>query len=170
MKNELILWLLLVLVPSAHAAINTVQPNVPKFLEVTPNIFRSGRPDPQGVKDLIEQGLKTDLDLENATSAVEAEQKNIGNQIKFISEPMSVLAKPSDAEVDQDLAILNDPSNFPVLVHCEQGEDRSGLIVALYRVETQKWTPEAAYQEWVANGFHQYLVNLSNYFKKRTEM
>ncbi len=36
----------------------------------------------------------------------------------------------------------------PVYLHCQRGIDRTGLIVALYRVQVQGWTPAEAYAEW----------------------
>jgi protein tyrosine/serine phosphatase len=35
----------------------------------------------------------------------------------------------------------------PVLVHCQHGEDRTGLVIAAYRVLAQGWTKEQAMSE-----------------------
>jgi protein tyrosine/serine phosphatase len=47
-------------------------------------------------------------------------------------------------KIDATLQIMNDPRNQPVYVHCAHGADRTGLVVALYRVEFQYWTPQDA--------------------------
>lgn len=39
-----------------------------------------------------------------------------------------------------------------VLVHCAHGSDRTGLIMALYRLIYEGWTAEAAYAEFRRNG------------------
>ena len=44
-----------------------------------------------------------------------------------------------------------------VLVHCQHGEDRTGLIVAAYRVAACGWTKEAAMAEALRFGYHGYL-------------
>lgn len=44
----------------------------------------------------------------------------------------------------------------PVFVHCTEGVDRTGIVIAAFRVLVQKWTPKAAYDEWVAMGSHHY--------------
>jgi protein-tyrosine phosphatase len=51
-----------------------------------------------------------------------------------------------------------------VLVHCEHGEDRTGLIVAAYRVWQSGWTKEAAMAEAIRLGYRSYL----NYGLNRT--
>jgi hypothetical protein len=41
----------------------------------------------------------------------------------------------------------------PVLVHCEHGADRTGLITALYRILYEGWCKEAAIAEMMNGGF-----------------
>jgi hypothetical protein len=40
----------------------------------------------------------------------------------------------------------------PVLIHCTHGEDRTGLLVALWRVKYEHSLPFAAWMEWRAHG------------------
>ena len=42
-----------------------------------------------------------------------------------------------------------------VLVHCAAGKDRTGYMVAAYRVERQDWRLEQAVQEMVRYGHNQ---------------
>ena len=60
---------------------------------------------------------------------------------------------PNDNEVDDILAKMGDPSLQPVYVHCTEGVDRTGLIIALYRVIEQGWAPKDAHDEMMAHGF-----------------
>ncbi len=57
------------------------------------------------------------------------------------------------SQADQFLVTVQDPSCQPVLVHCEQGRDRSGYAVAYYRIAVEHWTFEAAIAEARENGF-----------------
>jgi len=109
------------------------------------------------------------LDLEDNAPAIAAEAK-LAKQLglQFISREMSSTDSPTDSEVNDILSILEDQSNYPLFIHCKLGEDRTGLIVALYRVLDQKWAAQDAYQEWVQDGFHVYLKGLSSYFTQRT--
>lgn len=59
---------------------------------------------------------------------------------------------PSDGVADaKDLAaavaLLADPRNQPVLVHCQAGVARTGACVALYRMMHQGWPAERALEE-----------------------
>ena len=154
---------------NSFAAIDPGSVPITRFLEVTPDIYRGARPSAQGLQILAKQGLRTVIDLEDITSAIDSENqvaKSAG--LQFVTKPMSGHLSPDDQEVSEILALLNDPGNYPIFIHCQLGEDRSGLIVALYRVFTQKWTAADAYQEWVKDGFHTQLTALKNYFDQKT--
>jgi protein-tyrosine phosphatase len=55
--------------------------------------------------------------------------------------------------IDQYLAILDDPANYPVLIHCQAGLHRTGVFTALYRMEYQGWSVDRALHEVKAHGF-----------------
>lgn len=78
-----------------------------------------------------------------------------GLGIRFIHVPLSSIT-PANRQLGYDvgrvLKMLNDPANQPVYVHCEHGEDRTGVVVALYRVFYENWDPQAAYDEMVQMG------------------
>jgi len=64
--------------------------------------------------------------------------------------------------IDQFLTIMDDPSNYPVLIHCKAGLHRTGVMVAVYRMEYQGWSPQAALQEVKANGFGEFAATAAN--------
>ena len=41
----------------------------------------------------------------------------------------------------------------PVLVHCQHGSDRTGTMVAIYRVVVDGWTKAEATNEMINGGF-----------------
>ena len=146
-------------------------PNDPagNFSQVENGLYRSGRPDQPGITVLQQMGVKTIMDLENDDAAVAAEKgwaEAAG--ITFINHPMNGMNTPDDAQVDDTLAKIADPANQPVLVHCMQGHDRTGLIIALHRVIADGWTPQAAHDEMLALGYNTMLTNMEHYFEKKT--
>jgi protein tyrosine/serine phosphatase len=144
-------------------------PNDPagNFLQVSPGIYRGGRPDQPGIDALVKLGVKTIIDLEDDDEAIAAERgwaEQAG--ITFLSQPMNGLDSPDDHEVDETLARIS--ADQPVFVHCMQGHDRTGLIIALYRVFYQGWTPQAAHDEMMADGFNSILLAMNHYFEEKT--
>jgi hypothetical protein len=50
-------------------------------------------------------------------------------------------------QFEQFFALMDDPANLPVAVHCIGGRHRTGTFVALYRLEYQRWKVEDALRE-----------------------
>jgi protein tyrosine/serine phosphatase len=67
--------------------------------------------------------------------------------------PFSDKSLPPADIFDRFLAVLRDPARRPVLVHCEQGYHRTGILVAAYRIGIQGWTTERAVAEMEESGF-----------------
>jgi protein tyrosine/serine phosphatase len=139
------------------------------FHQVSDGYYRGGRPDEAGVQRLAQMGVKTILDLENDPAAMATEQGWAeANGITFLTSPMDGMKTPNDQAVDEILALLKDKSKGPFYIHCMQGVDRTGLVVALHRVFNEGWTPADAYDEWKAMGFHTLLIALKDYYETKT--
>jgi protein tyrosine/serine phosphatase len=165
----------LVTLPLAAVGCGTVpgksSPSDPagNFSQVTEGVYRGGRPDQAGVLAWQQMGGKTIIDLENDDEAIASEKAWAeADGVNFISEPMNGLNTPDDNEVNDILAKAADPANQPVFVHCMQGKDRTGLIIALYRVINEGWTPKAAHDEMMSMGFNSILINMDHYFDWKT--
>jgi protein tyrosine/serine phosphatase len=61
---------------------------------------------------------------------------------------------PADEGVRKFRDIMDDPTNYPVLVHCFAGIHRTGAFCAIYRMEYQHWTNEEAIREVKALGYN----------------
>ena len=64
--------------------------------------------------------------------------------------------------IDQMLAVLDDESNYPVLIHCHAGLHRTGVLTAIYRMEYQNWTTDEAFREMKAHGFGSWVCTSAN--------
>jgi hypothetical protein len=64
--------------------------------------------------------------------------------------------------IDKLLALLDDPATFPVLLHCHAGLHRTGVMVAVYRMEYEDWSPREAIDEMKANGFAEWVCTSAN--------
>jgi tyrosine-protein phosphatase SIW14 len=64
--------------------------------------------------------------------------------------------------VDSFLQIMDDPSNYPVLIHCKAGLHRTGCLAALYRREYENWSPQEALRELKNHGFGEFVSSDAN--------
>jgi tyrosine-protein phosphatase SIW14 len=67
--------------------------------------------------------------------------------------PPSTVPPNRPKVIDQYLEILDDPANYPILIHCKAGLHRTGVLVALYRMEYEGWHYSRAMVELKENGF-----------------
>lgn len=74
--------------------------------------------------------------------------------VELVHMPFSDKRTPPADVFDCFVEILRDPSSHPVLVHCEQGIHRTGILCAAYRVALEGWSLEDAIAEARAAGFH----------------
>lgn len=118
------------------------------FYQVSSELYRSEQPDDEAMTQLQAMGIRSILNLrEYHDDNGEAD----GTGLKLYRVPMNA-GEIDDALVEQALeAIATAPK--PLLVHCWHGSDRTGAIVALYRMVFQDWPRERAIDEFVNGGF-----------------
>ena len=142
--------------PKAFA--NSVAPapaklGISRFVEVEPGFARGGRPSEADVRALAARGYKTVVSLRHGT--LEGEWVRSAG-MEFIQIPMDSgpfgAPAPSEAQVRTFLAAVGDPAKRPVFVHCKRGRDRTGVMVALYRVARNGWSAEQAIAEMEERG------------------
>jgi hypothetical protein len=68
--------------------------------------------------------------------------------------PRTVFFPPSDNQVATFLKLFRDNPGRKIFVHCYFGDDRTGVMVASYRMAEQHWTTDQAYNEMRAFHFH----------------
>ena len=73
---------------------------------------------------------------------------------------------PDDDDVLVFLKIVADPANQPVFVHCMHGADRTGWVVAVYRIVEQGWSADEAWLEMQNFGHHEVFKSLRRYLFK----
>jgi protein tyrosine/serine phosphatase len=118
------------------------------FATVVPGkIYRSGQPSEAQLEEWIQEyGLKGILCLRFVVPPYEKKlAAHYG--IKLYHIPFSAKKGLGEALWKTIRSILTDESNLPILVHCQGGGDRSGIVTALYRVEVQGWPLEKALRE-----------------------
>lgn len=131
------------------------------FHEVAPGILRGAQPLPSDLDQLHKQGVRTIIKL-NSENPEEIDQAEARGMTIF-DVPLSGFWSPSDSNMAKIEALLDDQALRPIFVHCEHGEDRTGLAIALYRMH-HGWTKDHARAEMLNLGFHPLLLGLDHYF------
>jgi tyrosine-protein phosphatase SIW14 len=127
--------------PSARAAIK-----IDNFGEVSPAYFRGAQPAGADYAALAALGVKTVIDLQRDGEA--AEQRLVESAgMKFHRIPMTTHTAPTAQQIAEFLALVNDPANQPVYVHCAGGRHRTGVMTAVYRMAKEGWSSDRAFKE-----------------------
>ncbi|MDR2863388.1 MAG: tyrosine-protein phosphatase [Puniceicoccales bacterium] len=118
------------------------------FYQVDEAIFRSAVPGAEHIAALRKAGIRTILNLRGEEGDTAAFQS-----AGFVTRqyPMGA-GRVTQADLVAVLKIIRE-SPKPVLVHCWHGSDRTGFIIAGYRVVHQGWTKEEAVRELRGGGF-----------------
>jgi tyrosine-protein phosphatase SIW14 len=128
-------------------AVGVSAPRIDNFGSVDPNYYRGAQPAGHDYTDLASLGVKT---LVNLTSDdADASEKGMAERagMKYIQIPMTTHEPPTAAQLAQFLALVNDPANQPVYVHCVGGRHRTGVMTAAYRMTHDGWTGDRAFAE-----------------------
>jgi tyrosine-protein phosphatase SIW14 len=145
---------------------------LPNFHQVNPQLYRGAQPRAGGIRKLAQLGIRTIINLRGADEHTQAEQREAESLgLRYFAVPLAGLHRPSDEQVERVLALINASANQPVFVHCRHGEDRTGLIIAVYRITHDGWTGEQAKTEakrygmsWTQIGMKDYI---SDYYRDR---
>ncbi|MDR3617637.1 MAG: tyrosine-protein phosphatase [Candidatus Obscuribacterales bacterium] len=134
--------------------------SITNFEAVTPGLWRGGEPDEKGLQNLAQSGVSTIIDLRMWNGATDKESKSASKLgLKYVRIPMTYWG-PSRESVRQFFATIAANRDGVTFVHCHQGADRTGTLVALYRVLVQKWEYPRVYKEMRAHHFKPWLFTL----------
>ncbi|TSJ90668.1 protein tyrosine phosphatase [Gilliamella apicola] len=158
--NIILLCCLSFFISSCQSNINSnLIPN--NFYQVSNDIYRSEQPSLKQIKQLDKFGIKTIINLRLWHSD---RDKVVNTGITEVWINMRA-GNISDKKIIQILkTIKNSPK--PILIHCWHGSDRTGVVVAMYRLIFQNWSKRQVIDELMQPEFgHHYNIypNIKNY-------
>ncbi len=148
--------------PLAQAS-QTVR-GVPNLQTVNENVLRGGQPTEEGFRNLAARGVKTIVDLRKRDDRSRAEEKLVKSLgMRYVSIPMKGMHTPTEQQISRAMHVLRDESAAPVFVHCQRGADRTGVVVACYRIQHDNWDNPKALEEARGYGMRWYEFPLKRY-------
>jgi protein tyrosine/serine phosphatase len=141
---------------------------VPNAGKVSELLLRGAQPSAQGLAELKKLGVTTIVDLRGNSGPVAWERGQAESLVmRFVNIPVLGWSAPNDAKVAQFLKVVQQDPTQKIFVHCYYGEDRTGVMVATYRIAQQNWTPEQATAEMDSFGFHYHLYPAMKSYVRR---
>jgi tyrosine-protein phosphatase SIW14 len=140
---------------------------LPNFHQVNSQVYRGAQPKAGGLQRLKSIGIKTIVNLRGKhekAGAEEDEARALG--LRYYNVPLPELSSPNDKQVQQVLDIINAAENQPVFVHCRHGEDRTGTIIACYRITHDGWNASQAKREAEKHGMSWTQIGMKRYIDK----
>lgn len=129
-------------------------PGVPNFGKVTDTLYRGAQPNDEGFTNLSKLGVNIVVDLRGSGPHERELVTKLG--MKYVPLPWRC-SSPKDEQFAAFLTLLRENPGQKVFVHCRQGEDRTGMEIAAFRMAEQGWAADDARKEMIffgANWFH----------------
>ena len=122
---------------------------IPNFGQVTPTLYRGGQPSVEGFRELAHTGVNIVVDT-GRSERDESLVKNLG--MVYISLPW-YCPFPKDEVFARFITLMRDNPGKKIFVHCRLGDDRTGMMIASYRMTQEGWTAKEAMQEMHEFGY-----------------
>jgi tyrosine-protein phosphatase SIW14 len=136
------------------------------FYQVNEHVYRGAQPTDDGIRYLAKLGVKTVIDLREADDRARTEERTVrAAGMQYVNVPMTGLTPPTSAETSKILRLLQDSNAGPLFVHCKRGADRTGAVIAAYRIEHDRWDNARALKEAMSEGMSFFQFPRQNYIR-----
>jgi len=157
---------LVILIALGSAALAADINGVHNFHQINDHVFRGAQPSSEGFQALAKMGVKTVIDLRESGSRADSEKRVVEKAgMRYVNIPFSGYSAPSDQQIARVLAMFEDSAAGPVFIHCRRGADRTGTVVACYRVLHDHWKNQEALTEakndgmsWTERAMQRYVL------------
>jgi len=123
-------------------------PGFKNLYKIDDSLYRSEQPSKKGMMQLQKLGIKTVLNFRNHHN-----DKNEVIRAQLLIERLALNTnKITYADIVKTLKVMK-KAKKPILIHCLHGSDRTGCMIAAYRLVYNNYTKEQAIAELTAPEF-----------------
>ena len=130
-------------------------------------VYRSAWLEPDVFREVIEENqIRTVLNLcepdELGSERCVLQRKAVhGSGARLIEMPMPASTlDPADPEIAKFVAVLENPENYPLLVHCQHGVTRTAKVLVMYDILFRRMTAEQSIAAMPLFGHDDYPVSV----------
>lgn len=165
-RYALVLMAFATLVTGVYAQDIAPQKGLPNLARVNSDLYRGGQPSKEGIAELKKLGIRTVIDLRDDDERSRKERGHvIGVGMQFVNIPMGNWSRPDYKTIASIMGEIAKRENQPVFVHCRRGSDRTGTVIAIYRIVHNGWTAEQALEEAKDRGIGWWQFQMKDYVK-----
>jgi protein tyrosine/serine phosphatase len=147
------------LVASARPSAQAPPKDVPieRFLRVDERLYRGAQPAAEGFRRLRDLGVTTVINLRMEPDAIKTDEKRIVEELgmRYVGIPVedgnffTRSRTIPEAAIRMFFKTIDDTirEGGTLFVHCHRGADRTGAMVAFYRIARQGWEAMRAHDE-----------------------
>jgi len=111
---------------------------LPNFGRVTESLYRGGQPTSGGFNALHAMDVRIVVNFRDNHAETEKEKHEVESLgMKYIGIPWKASHEPSSAQIVEFLDSVRGNPNTKIFVHCERGADRTGVMIAAYRIAVE---------------------------------
>ena len=144
----------LLLQASAPAPAPAVLVGLERFQQVDEKLYRGAQPDAAAFKRLKDLGIHTVINLRSESDAAKAGEQRLVESLgmRYVSLPIKdgnffTRSRIIPEDTIRKFFAELDAAGGRVFVHCRRGADRTGALVAFYRIARNGWENQRAYEE-----------------------
>ncbi len=154
MLRKIYYALTLLFLCSALFPMGTIAQELPikNFHAVDSLLYRSAQPRAKGFKALEEANINTVISFRRFGKDKPKVSKH--SKLELVNIPIKTSKMSEDDLVEIIKAIASAQTKGKVLIHCWHGADRTGTVVALYRIIYHGWSKEDALNEMMNGGYN----------------
>ncbi|MEM1001105.1 MAG: dual specificity protein phosphatase family protein [Bacteroidota bacterium] len=123
-----------------------------RFYKLNDSVFRAEQPTKKEFIEMESMGIKSVINFRRNRKD---DKKASNTDLQLIHQPLKAKEMTVDDLIDSLRNIQG--AEKPILIHCWHGSDRTGVVVAAYRIIFEDWTKKEAIEEFRKKefGYHE---------------